>query len=375
MDIDVAPCIAVVGPANAGKTTLLHQLDERLQKRLPAVLVLKGNPDGTGRYQFHSPNLREALKAEVKGRWGDVTVERICEWIDQGRRNLNIALLDFGGRYNPISDDRMLSRCSHYIVVSRLADTEGAEHWNEICRRNHLQKIGWMQSVGPDGRAPHIVPSSKILNGTFRFDAGPEDTMNDSVLAPLVELIVGMSRKADVSPYIDLHRTWTADMILTVGGLDQKIREMSSRVGAVVLGGAAPIWAYLAGLHCALEANQETRVFFFDPKQPQRLVEIPARHVPGSFPEATLQVDWEAGSGLTVLRFKTLTTDKFLPPAAAQNLQSAPWFGEIPDTAIGLYGAGPTWLYGTYARWLMGSGVRHLRSWDGRTEGYITVWE
>lgn len=103
MPQELSPCIAIVGPANAGKTTLLHELDERLQQRLRAALVIKGNPDGTGRYLFHSPDLRESLKDEVKGKWGADTVERICEWIGHGRRNLEIALLDFGGKHNPIT--------------------------------------------------------------------------------------------------------------------------------------------------------------------------------------------------------------------------------------------------------------------------------
>src|SRR5438552_15594055 len=97
-----APCIAIVGPANAGKTTLLHQLDAKLKPRLDSFLVLKGNPDGTGRYLFHAPDLRNepAFKKGVKGRWGDATIDRICEWIMHGRRNLSLALLDFGGRHD-----------------------------------------------------------------------------------------------------------------------------------------------------------------------------------------------------------------------------------------------------------------------------------
>ncbi len=154
MNLNLAPCLAVVGPANAGKTTLLHQLDERLQARVNAALILKGNPDGTGRYLFHAPDLREALKSEVKGQWGDATVERICEWIGHGRRNLKIALVDLGGKHTP-ENDRILRLCSHYILVSRLADAEGAASWDAVCRRNQLERIAWMRSIAPG--APHPV--------------------------------------------------------------------------------------------------------------------------------------------------------------------------------------------------------------------------
>ena len=53
----LAPCVAVVGPAGSGKTTLLHHLDHALARHpsRPRTHVVKGNPDGTGRYLFHAP--------------------------------------------------------------------------------------------------------------------------------------------------------------------------------------------------------------------------------------------------------------------------------------------------------------------------------
>jgi hypothetical protein len=113
-------------------------IDLLLRQRLPGVLVIKGSPDGTGRYLFYSPELREALKPEVKGRWGSMTVERICEWIDQGRQNLSLALLYLGGKFNPLRDGQMLARCSHYLLVSRLSEPESGNEWDEICRSHRL---------------------------------------------------------------------------------------------------------------------------------------------------------------------------------------------------------------------------------------------
>lgn len=376
MTANLAPCIAVVGPANSGKTTLLHQLDEHLQARINAVLVLKGNPDGTGRYQFHAPDLREALKAEVKGQWGSATIDRICDWIDHGRRNLSIALLDFGGKHSP-ENGRMLGRCSHYILVSRLGDEKGAASWEEVCRRNNLRLVASMRSVGPDDPPPQLASDEAGMTGTFRFDASPGDTVNDTVLTPLTERIVSMGRTVDLTPYVDLHllTPWTEEMVSTVAGRDHKIRELAERVGAVVLGGVAPRWAYLAGLRCALLVNDQARVFFFDPKEPERLVEIPARRRPVNFPPGQLQLSWNVKPGFAELRCELLSPDKFLPSSAAQNLAGAPGYGEVPNLdSVGLYGPGPTWLYGAYARWLMACGVRRLGSWDGRKQGYITVW-
>ncbi len=120
---------ARIGPANAGKTTLLHQLDEKLKRQLDSVLMIKGNPDGTGRYLYHAPDLRNEadFKRSVKGKWGDATVDRICEWITHGRHNLSLALLDFGGRHDEqtaAGNARMLKACSHYLVVSRDTDRD-----------------------------------------------------------------------------------------------------------------------------------------------------------------------------------------------------------------------------------------------------------
>src|SRR5712671_1314698 len=235
----LAPCIAVIGPANAGKTTLLHQLDEKLQKRSAAALVIKGTPDNIGRYQFHAPNLREELKGHVKGKWGSSTIEHIRESIQCGRRNLELALLDFGGKHAP-DNDQMLTLCSHYIVVSRLLDDEGIVSWEEVAERNGLKRVATVHSIGSeDLDGPMITLSPNGWVGTFRYDVGPEDTANDAVIDRLVEEIVTLRRNPDLIPYVDLHENerWDEAHISDVRGRAAKIREASSRTGVVVLGG------------------------------------------------------------------------------------------------------------------------------------------
>ncbi len=380
----LAPCVAVIGPANAGKTSLLHQLDEALKKRLDSVLVLKGNPDGTGRYLYHSPDLRNEpnFKALVKGKWGDATVERICEWVTHGRRNLSLALLDFGGRHDEQTakgNRRMLACCSHYLVVSRDSDPEGAAYWDEIGRAQGLTRVGWMRSVRPDGALPEVRPASR-LEATFRIEVAPSDCINDEVLAPLVEALVAISHPADRTPYVNLHRAedWRIEQIPDVGGQAEKIAELASRTGVVVLGGAAPVWAYLAGLRCATNSRPDVRVFFYDPRQPERLVEIPAKLdaalAPSKFPEGELQLAWEPGAEAAVLRFEIVARDKFLSPAAAQNLAGAPEPTPLPRPDAALTGAAPLWLFGAYARWMGQAGARSLSSWDGRTKRYVRIW-
>lgn len=381
-----AYCVAVVGPANAGKTTLLHQLDEKLQCQLDSFLVIKGNPDGTGRYLYHAPELRSQpeFKKSVKGQWGDATIDRICEWITHGRGNLSLALADFGGRHDQQTAEgnaRMLRACSHYVVVSRDNDPSGAALWDQVCRSHGLIRVGWMRSLPSDGPEPAVVDTGQDVQATFRVDVRPGDPINDGVLTPLINALLGLSRPADRTPYINLHQTqdWRTEQMVDVAGQAPKIAELASRTGVVVLGGRAPIWAYLAGLGCALNARRDVRMFFYDPKQPERLVEIPAAPrssgAPGAFPLEALRLAWRDDGDWSVLQLEVCTPDKFLPPTAAQNLAGAPPPPPMPSTQVALSGGYATWLLGTYARWLIAAGAQKLASWDARTRSFVRVWE
>jgi hypothetical protein len=381
-----APCVAIVGPTNAGKTSLLHQLDEKLKPNLDSFLVLKGNPDGTGRYMYHARDLRHdpVFKSSIKGSWGEATIDRICEWITHGRRNLSLALLDFGGRHDEKTAEgnaRMLQACSHYLAVSRDSDPEGAAIWENVCRSHGLIRLGWMRSLPADLPPPAIIQAGEIVEATFCVAALPGDPINDQVLAPLIELLLRLSRPVDRTPYVNLHQKadWRTEQIGTVAGQAAKIAKLASRTGAVVVGGSAPLWAYLAALRSAVDANVDARVFFYDPKQPETLVEIPAAPgvpdtAPALFPADALRVFWRQEGDLSVLQIEIATQDKFLPPSAAQNLAGAPLPPPAPSKHVALSGGVPLWVHGTYARWLITSGARSLASWDGRMKKFVQVW-
>jgi hypothetical protein len=142
------------------------------------------------------------------------------------------------------------------------------------------------------------------------------------------------------------------------------------------LGGKpAPVWAYLAALRCALDANATVRVFFFDPKQPQSLVEIPSAHINnGLFPPDILRLWWRRDGDRQVLEIEIAASDKLIPAIAAQNLAGAPIPLPLPSGNVALSGALPMWVFGTYARWVIAAGAQRLASWDANSKQFVQIW-
>ncbi|HRC86461.1 MAG TPA: hypothetical protein PK413_12705 [Thermoanaerobaculia bacterium] len=171
----LAPAVVVAGPPNSGKTTLLHYLDQRLQHHpgQPLVYVVKGNPDGTGRYLLHAPQLREGLKAQVKGRWTPTTTATLIAWIDECRQHLDLVLIDCGGRRTE-GNHQLFQHATHSILVARPFEDpaeeaeQGLAAWREDCARAGLAPLAELVATGaswallPPGPAPRLPPSRAI---------------------------------------------------------------------------------------------------------------------------------------------------------------------------------------------------------------------
>jgi energy-coupling factor transporter ATP-binding protein EcfA2 len=270
-----APCVAVVGPANSGKTDLLHVLDEILQHHpsRPLVYVVKGNPDGSGRYLYYSPRLRKELKDQVKGVWTGATVESVCLWVDNARDLLELALLDFGGKHESVND-AMLSRCSHYIVMARRfpdevqEKREGMESWQRVCEKNGLAPLALIHSLYVEGE-PQILSAGHPLWMSFRSDiVAPGDLTNQHVLEALVDRLLEIRRPKASLPYIDLRlsRDWTPSDLADLAGLLPRMESLARQRQRIVLGGRAPVWAYVACMHRILDVDPSADVWEFDPK-------------------------------------------------------------------------------------------------------------
>ncbi len=385
----LAPCVAVVGPANSGKTTLLHMLDEGLQQHpaRPLAYVVKGNPDGTGRYLLHAPELREAVKGRVKGSWGETTVATLCGWVDNARSHLELVLLDFGGKHAG-SNDAMLSRCSHYIAVARASETEdesrriGMASWLEVCERNGLLPVARLRSQWRVGR-PEVTRSEQgYLEGTFRADACvPGDVTHRQVMGEAVGTLAALRLRRSRAPYLDLRlgRDWRHSDLPELGGLRSRLDEAVRAGEPIRLGGRAPRWAYGAVVNHLATLRPEAVIELFDPKVSAGWVRIPCRPrvEQGCRLAASVSARWQRGASreLSTLDLRITTGDRLLEPPAPGSLAclAAPR-GEVPNGPIVICGAVPIWLLLSYLRWLRSlPAERRIGVWDARSQGPVWI--
>lgn len=383
----LAACVAVVGPANSGKTTLLHLLDGALQLHpgAPLVYVVKGNPDGTGRYLFHAPELREALKPKVKGSWTNVTMETIGEWVDRCRERLELVLVDVGGKHDP-TNEALFGRCSHALVVARRFEdeaeerAEGMESWVAATGAAGLRLAGRVRSLWRDGEPWAEVDADGTFDAGFRADTSrPGDSTNRAVVARLVESLLRLRTHRPTAGYLDLRlpRDWAFDDLADLAGLVPRLEARGD--GPLTLGGRAPIWAYAAALHRALDRDPRAAVEVFDPKAPSGLVPVPER-LAGEVPAEVarcLSVRWSAGpeDGCAVLEIEITSPDRFLPPSVFAHLPALPRpAGEPTPGPVVVSGAGPIWLHLAYSRWLRSlPGERGIGLVDARTRSAVFV--
>ena len=389
---ELAACVAVVGPAQSGKTTLVNALDRALHAHAerPLAYVLQGSPDGTGRYLYEAPELRERLKPRVKGRWAPGTVETICRWIDNCRANLELVVVDFGGKHDP-ANARMLERCTHYVVVDRAVPRPTSEpdlgygdmaSWERVCQANGLVPSARVRTLIKRGRAEVRRDRDGVLRVTLRSDpSDPDDRTNSRVGAELALELVGLRRRRP-APYdldLRLRERWKVEDLEDLAGLRTRLEPRARAGGPVVLGGVAPVWAFAAALHRALDVEPRVRVLVFDPKVAGGLVEVPAVVVkePGGTLGRCLEIHWRRrrGGAGAILDAVITKADRFLEKSSGAELSRIPLpEGSPPAGPIALSGRLPIWLALTLSRWLRSSYPgRPLGHWDASTKQAVFV--
>jgi hypothetical protein len=381
-----APCIAVIGPASSGKTSLLHLLDEALQQHegAPLAYVVKGNPDGGARYIYRAPRLRNSQK----GQWTSVTLDRVVDWVRSAREHLEIVLVDVGGSREPSAQEgnrRLFKECSHYLVLAKTFDDaaegreKGRDAWIKDAEESALELFAKVQSEIRLGD-PFFEPDTKT--GLFRGDAAnPRDTLNSPLVDGLTESLLNLRVQRGAPQYFDLRRRpfWSELDLPGLNGHCDSLRAKVRESGDVFLGGAAPVFAYAAAFHHAIGERHDASVRIFDPKVPGGEVLIPRvdSHDPRKqFPSGVLRLDWADGRVLT-LKLACATADKFLGPEVLDGLPSL----VVPSPPRSLAGAdveidgsGPIWLHLALSSWLRSQGAARIGHWDASLERVVWVW-
>jgi hypothetical protein len=379
--------VAVVGPANSGKTTLLHRLDRALQEHpaRPLACVVKGNPDGTGRYLFEAPELRERLKPRVKGTWRSETVETVRAWTEHARARLELVLLDFGGKHTPANRE-MLARCTHFIVMARAFDdpererAEGMRSWIDACAQCGLAPVARVRSLWGSGAPEARASDDGVVEAAFRSDAAAlDDFTNAAVIARLTDALMALRRSRPQPGYVDLHlsRRWTPADLPDLAGCAAGVAR-AARDGHLALGGIAPAWAYAAAMHRALDVADGAALDVFDPKVLPGFVSVPAqtRAAPAEAPLArALDVCWRPSPAGATLDVRVNQPDRFIGIGDEAALANLPLPAEsLPAGRLVVYGALPIWLHLAYSRWLRAAApAAAIGLWDASLRAAVPV--
>lgn len=386
----LAPCVVVVGPPDSGKTTFLHQIDEYLQRHpsRPLAHVVKGSPDATGRYLYYAPELREKVETELKGRWDPPrTVETICFWTLNARRNLELVLLDFGGRHSPVNP-AILSCCTHYVVVARSFDdqaqeeAQGMNSWIRACEAQGLQPVGHVRSLWMCGEA--AVSENVVfrpLQLTYRSDAArPGDETNRCVVAAVGDRLLELRLERGAPPYLDLRldRGWTLEDLPGLAGRIESLESSVHQTRRIRLGGRAPIWAYLAAMHRALDVDPSATIEVFEPKWPGGFIRIPDQFAGSGndYWARCLRAVWSRSPEFgRTLKLETITPDRILPEILCLLLHDIPLpEAPTPGEPVMVDGPGPIWLHLSYSRWLRTVGVKQTSVYDARQQTAVQVY-
>ena len=136
------PAIAIVGPPNSGKSVFSNALRQQLIRRLPnyKTYLHRASWDGEGNwaYEANTQMLEQFVRHnEFRIHENPETAKLIPDYyrhharvVKNLRRLSDCVLVDMGGLPQP-EKQPLLEECTHYIVISRLA--EAVEAWHRCC--------------------------------------------------------------------------------------------------------------------------------------------------------------------------------------------------------------------------------------------------
>jgi len=174
------PAIAIGGPPNSGKSVFSNALRNQLIRRLPhrKTYLHRASWDGEGdwAYEADTPMVKQFIQHnEYRLHESSDTVGLIPAYYQYHAKvvkNLRLlsdcVLVDMGGMPQP-EKQPLLEQCTHYVVISRLA--ESIAQWHEQCRPM-LESLAVINSVlEPVQRVERTLPILEITAGPWTDSA------------------------------------------------------------------------------------------------------------------------------------------------------------------------------------------------------------
>lgn len=149
------PAILIGGPPNSGKSVFSNALRSQLMKALPhcRIYLHRASWDGEGNWTYESDTPmveRFVQRNEFRIHENPQTAKLIPDYyrhharvVENLRGLSDCVLVDVGGMPQ-VEKQPLLEQCTHYIVISRLA--EAVEKWHQFCKPT-LQPVAVVHSV------------------------------------------------------------------------------------------------------------------------------------------------------------------------------------------------------------------------------------
>lgn len=141
----LAPAIAIVGPANSGKSVVAYQLFRALQGVGIEVFLQRAHWDGEGNYtleaQHWDSDQRQAFRLRNRGQFTETFYPDQATMVQRLRLTQALVLVDVGGLVQP-EKKVLLAACSHILVVTH--DPAAVSDWRTLSK---LPEVAVLWSV------------------------------------------------------------------------------------------------------------------------------------------------------------------------------------------------------------------------------------
>lgn len=140
--------IALVGPANSGKSVLLRELRNTLNEKSGIdfrenYFIIRACPDGEGDW-FGDINSELGKTLRFKNMFDDNFVDKITESIINTKKNKRVILVDCGGKID-IKNQKIFNECTDAVIIS--SDPDKTKEWYGAIRICGLNLLAEVESV------------------------------------------------------------------------------------------------------------------------------------------------------------------------------------------------------------------------------------